>query len=258
MNIAHISDLHLIEGTAPVGLTRGDAVARARRLVADLNACRPALDLVVITGDNVNDARPGEYAILRDLLADLTVPFVILPGNHDDRALLRESFPDQGWADPALLFQERIQGPLRLLALDSLDPGRIGGVLEGAQLDWIEDRLARPFAGLTMIALHHPPLPTRMGALDRNLLDEGAAARLLAAIARLAGPVPVLCGHMHRPFAILHGNAVILAATSTAAQFALEPQGPADPVPVDEPYGYAIHLIGPAPGHVIHRRFPPL
>ncbi len=54
-----------------------------------LNAEVPAPAAVVMTGDLVNDARPDEYAALADLLAPLDAPVLPLPGNHDDRALLR-------------------------------------------------------------------------------------------------------------------------------------------------------------------------
>ncbi len=71
--------------------------------MADLSGF-PELDLVVITGDNVNDARPEEYAVLAGVLAELTVPYVILPGNHDDRGHLRALVHDRPYADPDLLY----------------------------------------------------------------------------------------------------------------------------------------------------------
>ena len=57
--------------------------------------------VVLGTGDLTNWARPGEYERLAELLAPLTVPFLALPGNHDDRDLLRATFPTTPWIDAA-------------------------------------------------------------------------------------------------------------------------------------------------------------
>ncbi|HBJ68594.1 MAG TPA: phosphodiesterase, partial [Alcaligenes faecalis] len=52
-------------------------------------------DALVLTGDLTDFGRPQEYAHLRRLLAPLgSIPVYLLPGNHDDRQQLRESFPE--------------------------------------------------------------------------------------------------------------------------------------------------------------------
>lgn len=258
MRIAHISDLHII--TAPVGgLIRDDTPDRARMLIADLVAAEPAIDLVVITGDNVNDGRPEEYLLLADVLARLTIPFVILPGNHDERTGFRSTFPDLPYASADRLYHLWQNDVLRVFALDTLVEGQVGGALDDPQLGWLEHHLAQPFMGRTFVALHHPPLPTWMGLLDSNILDTGRD-RFLGILGHSRPRVTVLCGHMHRPFAILTEEAGIFAATSTAFQFALSPDSQGEPEAVDEPFQYAIHLAG-ADGkstHVAHCRFPEL
>lgn len=263
MRIAHISDLHIIAAPPGPGLVRPDAVARARALIADLMRPDLQIDHVVITGDNVNDARPDEYALLRDVLSGLSIPFTIIPGNHDDRAELRASFPAQPYVEADFLYHEcqigheRQIGTVRLLALDSLSPGRTGGTLDAAQLAWLAARLAAPCSGQTMIALHHPPAPTGMGVLDRNILTEGAND-FLALLEGAAQPILVLCGHMHRPFVLHRGQVLISAAASTAFQFAFRPDDPAEPPASDEPFHYTIHLIAEDGSQAIHRRFPDL
>ena len=39
---------------------------------------------------------PEEYDYLTSLLAPLDIPFVAVPGNHDDRALMRAALPNGG------------------------------------------------------------------------------------------------------------------------------------------------------------------
>lgn len=257
MRIAHISDLHITATPPAAGIVRADAVARARALMADLSAFRPALDLVVITGDNVNDERPEEYAVLAEVLSGLEVPFLILPGNHDDRALLRALVPDRPYADAELLHHRWQADDVRVFVLDTLWPGRIAGRLLPAQLDWLADGLAAPFAGHTLVALHHPPCAPGMGRLDGAVLIEGAGA-LGALLESQPAPVTVLCGHMHRPFAARFGRSFVSAAPSTAFQFALSLDDPEEPPARAEPYHYLIHVLGADGAHVMHRHFPDL
>ncbi len=254
MRIAHISDLHIIATPKAPGILRPDTVARARALMADLSGF-PGLDLVVITGDTVNDARAEEYAVLADVLAGLSLPFVIIPGNHDDRSLLRALVPDRPYVDPDLLHHVWQQGHVRVIALDTLSPGEVGGRLLPTQLAWLEGELARPFDGQTLIALHHPPCAPAMGRLDGAILIEGND-RLRRMLDLLPQPATVLCGHMHRPFQAVFGHSLVSAATSTAFQFALELEAPDEPPTVLDPYHYATHVLGPDLSHVIHRRFP--
>ena len=42
--------------------------------------------------------RPEEYAWLRELLAPLSLPLVVVPGNHDDRDAMRAAFADGGYS----------------------------------------------------------------------------------------------------------------------------------------------------------------
>ncbi|MFN3526210.1 MAG: metallophosphoesterase [Paracoccus sp. (in: a-proteobacteria)] len=256
MRLAHISDLHITATAGAPGLTRSDTVSRAHALMADLSGF-PGLDLVVITGDNVNDARADEYAVLTEVLAGLTIPYLIIPGNHDDRARLRALCPDRPYADAELLHHLWQQGNVRVIALDTLAPGKVGGALLPPQLDWLDIQLSRPFEGHTLIALHHPPCAPAMGRLDGAILTTGAD-RLRALVDAQPRPVTLLCGHMHRPFAALFGRALVSAATSTAFQFALALEAPDEPPTTPEPFHYNIHHLGPDGSHVIHRRFPDL
>lgn len=257
MRLAHISDLHITAGPPPAGPVRPDAVARARALMADLSAFRPALDLVVITGDTVNDARPEEYAVLAEVLAGLRVPFLILPGNHDDRTHLRALAPDRPYAHPVLLHHRWQAGAVRVFALDTLSPGEVAGALGPEQLEWLAAGLAEPFAGHTLVALHHPPCAPGMGRLDGAILTRGAEG-LRALLDAQPHPVTVLCGHMHRPFEARFGRTLVSAAASTAFQFALRLGAPSEPPARPEPYHCTLHLFDAAGGHVMHRHHPDL
>lgn len=53
--------------------------------VAQVNDLVPQPDLALLTGDLVDRGTAAEYEMLRELLAPLRMPFLVIPGNHDDR-----------------------------------------------------------------------------------------------------------------------------------------------------------------------------
>lgn len=69
--LAHISDLHF--GRIDRRIVDG--------LLADLTAQRP--DLIVISGDLVQRAKPSHFKQARAFLEQLPFPYLVVPGNHD-------------------------------------------------------------------------------------------------------------------------------------------------------------------------------
>ena len=87
MLIAQISDLHIT--TEDASAWSVDTSATLRRAVEVLNSMEPRPDCVLATGDLVDNGTDAEYKILFTILEALELPLYILPGNHDDAALLR-------------------------------------------------------------------------------------------------------------------------------------------------------------------------
>src|SRR5690606_12862321 len=83
--VAQISDTHV---RADDGGASAAALARALAQAGEYRA-----DAILLTGDLVNDARADEYAALAAALSAPPAPLFLMPGNHDDRALLRQAFP---------------------------------------------------------------------------------------------------------------------------------------------------------------------
>ena len=84
MCIRDRSDIHV----RPRGRLYKDVVDSNRQFseaIAHLQALDRQPDLVLITGDLVDEGRPDEYACLRELLSELTLPCRVIPGNHDSR-----------------------------------------------------------------------------------------------------------------------------------------------------------------------------
>ena len=72
-----------------------DTAPYLARAVASLNALVPRPDVTVVTGDLVDHGEPNEYEQLRHLLAPLSMPVFVIPGNHDAREPLREAFRER-------------------------------------------------------------------------------------------------------------------------------------------------------------------
>ena len=92
MILCQISDTH-IKADRKLAYGIVDTAAFLERCVADILTLPQRPDVVIATGDLVDWGRPDEYGLLRELLSPLTMPLYLMPGNHDERASMRNSFP---------------------------------------------------------------------------------------------------------------------------------------------------------------------
>jgi 3',5'-cyclic-AMP phosphodiesterase len=239
--IAQISDCHITAHGDRVA-DRVDPAVGLRQAVDKLNAFTPTIDLVVGTGDLVNSGRPDEYDRLEELLADLSMPFVPLPGNHDDRSELRRRFDVLPDGSPETPIDHVVElDTCRLVCLDTTIPGRHDGALSPRQLAWLEEVLAGAPDVTTIVAQHHPPIPSGIPSMDRFGLDgREAEAGVLARHRQVAS---VIGGHYHRSFHARFAETVVSCCPSTAVQLALVFDH--DQVRYgDEPPGFLLHQVG--------------
>ena len=244
--IAQISDLHIKPpGTFAYG--KVDTAAALARCVAELNRFSPRPDLVVISGDLVDTPRQEEYDHLATLLAPLEIAFAAVPGNHDDRALMRAALPDQPYAAPAgALNLCRQVGDLDVLLLDSSVPGAPHGMLDAATLAWLDATLAASRTRPALIFLHHPPFVTGIAHMDvQNLRDADALAAVLRRHPRTR---LVAAGHVHRATLSVFGGvaATICPAPNHAVALDLDARWP--PSFKIEPPAFHLHVCFPGEG----------
>jgi Icc protein len=194
--VAQISDLH-IKRAGALAYGRVDTAAALTRCIDTLNRFAPRPDLVVITGDLVDTPLEEEYDHLVQLLAPLEISMAAIPGNHDDRALLRAALPHLGYAQPTgALNSLRKLGDLDIVLLDSTVPGADYGTLDPATLGWLDATLAASATRPALLFLHHPPFITGITHMDvQNLRN---AADLAALVKRHPRARLVAAGHVHR------------------------------------------------------------
>jgi Icc protein len=216
--LAQLSDPHVHDD--------GSAAALAAA-VRSVLALTPLPDAVLVSGDLAEHGTAAEYERVGELLAPLPMPVLALPGNHDDAEAVRAHF---GGATTAGV------GGLRLIACDTTLPGRDDGRLD---LAWLTDRLAESDAP-TIVAMHHPPVPIGIPALDRIGLPEADRAALAGLLERSPHVRRVIAGHVHRTvFAVLGGCGVV-TCPSTYRQAKLELGGDRLEL-VDQPPAFAVH-----------------
>lgn len=229
ITIAQISDTHIAGASS--GRLRDLA-----RAVAAINALDPPPAAVLHTGDVAHDGREPEYAAAVEVLARLRSPLFAIPGNRDRRGPFRAAFANAGNLDDAPLFIQYAAdlGPLRLIALDTLDDESGLGAFCHARLRECERLLAKDMAKPTLVLLHHPPVP--IPSLPRQPLqfrDVGEAGRLRAMLEGCQSIVGVVAGHVHRSDAVPLGRAMLTTMPSIAIDLRRE----------RTPYGYTQRLI---------------
>lgn len=246
--IVQLTDLHI----RPRGLAANRVIetnmltARALRAVARL---RPAADAVIITGDLTECGLPAEYAVLRDLLADLPMPVHVIPGNHDRRENLLAGL--DGVASAEGFVQYAIDAlPVRIVMLDTVVPGAGHGELCDTRLAWLDRVLATEPEKPTLIGMHHPPFACGIEHMDGIALH--APERFIDVLRRHPQVERVVCGHHHRPVVARVGPAIATICPSVAHQVELDLSEDAPAAFVLEPPAYQIHRWRPETGIVTH------
>lgn len=232
MLIAQVSDIH----AAP----NNDHLARFDRVLGWLAQLQP--DVLVLSGDLTDDGWHEGYQQIAARLRQQDYPSLILPGNSDDRRLMRAVWGEDKWAkdacDRALHAVYEADG-LRLIGLDSTVEGQEYGAVTD-HLGWLENQLNRADAMPSLLFLHHHVFASGIPTLDdtrcRGLeqLEEvinNAASR----------PLAIASGHVHRPVAGMFAGITAHICASVC---------PANPV------WFGTDRVPPAedtPGMMIHR-----
>ena len=189
----HITDLHVSHPDLSDPGLHSDTPGTLQRMVEIINAMQPAPDFVVASGDLTNHGDVESYNLVKDLFAELNVPFVLALGNHDRRPAFHEVF---GGGDPdAPHIHDKVLGGLHVITLDTAIPGHVGGGLDDGQFDFLNEALTRHTDLPKLLVAHHPPR-TDPDGLPWGSLSADSTERLAGI---LAGQhvVGILSGHIH-------------------------------------------------------------
>jgi 3',5'-cyclic-AMP phosphodiesterase len=238
--IAQISDPHV----RPKGMLYQDTIDSNEDFaaaIAHLNRLDTRPDIVLLTGDVVDEGSEAEYAMARELLAGLEIPCFVIPGNHDEHRAFRSAFKDHSYLPQAGPFNYVIgdRGPVQVIALDVTMPGYHNGDIDDACLAWLESALAVDGDRPTIIMMHQPPFACGVPYLDSYLCRRGDrlanVARAFPAIER------VVCGHVHRFMQLRFAGTSLCTAPSTTTTIDLRLRSDAQPASYHEPRACLLH-----------------
>lgn len=243
MLIAQITDLHIgFEPDRPDEPNRHRLDAALARITRGVN--RP--DLLVLTGDLVDRGDIASYQRLRDALSAAPMPIFPIIGNHDDRANFSAVFPDVPVVDGFVQYCVALDG-LRLIMIDTLEPGRHGGGYCEVRADWLAARLAEDTDTTSVIVMHHPPFAAGIAWMDTDQAEPWVQrfGRTIAGHRQLRG---IWCGHLHRPIASCWQGVPVIVCGSTSAELTLD----VNTIDPEEPDGRSMVVNGP-PALALHR-----
>lgn len=216
--ILHMSDTHLLGGDSPL-YGAVDSERRLREVFDDLEASGARPQAIVFTGDLADKGEPGAYAKLRAIVdpaaARLGASVIWAMGNHDDRAAFRTGLLDEHPAavrPDAPVDAVHVVDGLRIITMDSTVPGHHHGEITQEQLRWLAGELVVPAPHGTILALHHPPVPS---VQDLAVLVELRDQRSLADVVRGSDVRTILAGHLHYSTTAMFAGVPVSVASAT-------------------------------------------
>lgn len=249
---AQISDFHISGPDGNADRTM-QTTAHLKVAVEHLNNLPERPEFVLCTGDLVDQGGAEAYAILADILDQLSMPFYLIPGNHDNREAMRAAFPSHGYLsghDGFMQYTIEDWEP-RLIGVDTLIPGQSGGRLCQTRLDWLRHRLAEQPHRPTILFMHHPPFRSGLKMMDDMGLEDYSG--LAEIVLGHAGVEAVLAGHLHRHISRRYAGSIAMTAPSPAHQIALDLTGAERLSLIMEPPAGLLHLwLGSDDGLVSH------
>lgn len=212
--IVHLSDTHLVTGDRPL-YGSVDSESHLRRLFAELESSGARPEALVFTGDLADVGDAESYATLRSIVepaaARLGAQVIWVMGNHDDRGNFRTGLLGQYPATTPIDRVYDVNG-LRIIALDSTVPGHHHGLITDAQLDWLAEELSYAAPHGTILALHHPPVPS---VQDLAILVELRAQDALAEVIRGSDIRSIIAGHLHYSTTSMFAGVPVSVASAT-------------------------------------------
>ena len=242
--IAQITDTHV--GFEPEAGENEFNFVRFRNVLGHLLSQPVAPDMLILSGDLTDGGQPDCYQRIFDLVADCPFPVHVMPGNHDSRDALLDAFPECPTNDGFAQFAIPCEG-LRILCLDTFEPGRHGGAFCETRAAWLNAELDAHPDTPALIFMHHPPVVAGIDWMDPRP-TEAWFTRFHDTVRDRKQIVAIQAGHLHRPLhAMVEGIPLtVTPAVAPAVSLDLRPMdvnvADSRPIVAAEPPFYSLHL----------------
>lgn len=183
-------------------------------------------DGFIFAGDLANDGEPASYKRFAVAVSKIQntygVPVALALGNHDAREPFRTALLTH---PPSTERHNEVVtvGPLRIIILDTLVPGRAYGQLGHDQLHWLSVQLGIRAESGTILVMHHPPTHGGVEALNHILLRDTADFHETIYGTDVIG---ILAGHVHHPTAGMFAGVPVWSGPAVA--YSLDPCWPGE------------------------------
>lgn len=212
--LVHISDTHLLANNGSL-YDQVPSEKHLRQLFEEFEASGGKPDAIIFTGDLADLGEADAYQRVRrivDPVAErLGTEVIWVMGNHDDREHFRTHLLGQP-ASTAPVDSVTHIGGLRIITLDTSVPGHHHGEITPDQLAWLEEELSDAAPDGTILAMHHPPVPSVLAlAASVELRDQQGLAPVLAG----TDVRSIIAGHLHYSSSATFAGIPVSVASAT-------------------------------------------
>lgn len=170
------------------------------------------INSILLTGDLSQDETPESYQHVIEILKPFKVPIYWIPGNHDDRKIMHEALKDNFNNDKHLILDNWL-----IILADSLDEGKVSGLLNQKELERIKNLIAKYPKHYLALFIHHPPFKIHSTWIDNlNLKNADEFLNIVKSHPHLR---LIASGHIHQEINAFIENFLFLTCPSTSIQF---------------------------------------
>ncbi|WP_424927722.1 metallophosphoesterase [Amaricoccus tamworthensis] len=188
-----VSDLHLVPDPEELSCTLNPA-KRLHQAVDHINETHPDAAFCVFAGDLADDAARGAYDVLKGGTDRLAMPSYPTMGNHDDRALFAEVYPQHVNEETGRIDHVLDLDGCRVIVLDTLKVGDDAGEMSDVQFEWLDARLAEVRETPVVVVSHHGI--ANVGT-PLDFISFTQKERLAEILTRYGNVRQIISGHVH-------------------------------------------------------------
>ncbi|OCL22756.1 hypothetical protein A9G07_06695 [Gilliamella sp. wkB72] len=212
-NILHITDTHLFadEDGALLGIKSN---ASFLSVINEIKRGNRKYDLIVATGDFVQDGSKKSYARFAEQIKQFNTPCVWLAGNHDNFSYMQEVFSNYQLAENKVV---SLGDNWLIVLLNSQVVGQACGLLPQSELQFLEKTLLAHTDKNVMVFLHHHPINSGCHWLDEHILkNSNELEKIVKKFPSIKG---LGWGHIHQQQDHVWHNCHAFSTPSTCFQF---------------------------------------
>jgi 3',5'-cyclic AMP phosphodiesterase CpdA len=214
-----MSDTHLVADGR--GHYASDPAYKLQKAIQSINKYHKDADFVVITGDLIDQGDSATYRDLKEILNDLTMPYYLIIGNHDNRENYMKVFADRFEYD-VFAHQSKVHDGKLFLFLDTKFGDLDGGGFCESRLKWLDAKLSLNESLPAYLFMHHPPFTIYHQQMDTIGFEPKQA--FWDIIKKTNTVKHIFFGHAHLLVSGVYEGVAYSSTRSTNHQIALLPK----------------------------------